>query len=126
MNSTPPPFTAPAQLGSMPRRPPTYTAFVPVLMILVILILSSLKDIVTLIRRKNALLAQHAQAMEPLRFAGRQAEFIDSLHDDLVKVAPSDPAAAAILTEFFPPPATPPNPVQPNKDSGPQNQVNPR
>ncbi len=124
MNPPEYPYRDPAQ--SRVRRSPAYSAFLPIFMILLIMILSSFKDVLTLIKRKNTMQAQYARAVEPLRFAGRQAEFINSLRDDLVRVAPSDPAAAAVVTEFFPPPITPPTPSQPNKASEPKNQQTPR
>ena len=107
MNAPAKPAPGPVAPGPAPEPSSSYTTFLPLLAVLIILILSSAKDTLTLIRHKNALREQNMRAKAPLLYAGKQAIYVGSIRDDLVKLAPTDPAAARILTDFFPPRHTP-------------------
>jgi hypothetical protein len=107
MNASGKPPPGPVAPGAAPELSASYTTFLPLLAVLIILILSSAKDTLTLLRHKNALREQNIQARAPLLYAGKQAIYVGSIRDDLVKLAPTDPAAAKILTDFFPPRRTP-------------------
>jgi hypothetical protein len=96
-----------APRSSSGRTTTRYSTVLPFLIVLVTLILSTGKDIVILYKRKILLVEQNARAAEPLKKAGKQAEFIDSLKADLIKLSPADPVAARIVTEFFTPPSAP-------------------
>jgi hypothetical protein len=94
-------------------------------MVLIILILSSAKDTLTLIRHRNALRATQVQAVGPLVYAGKQAEYIMSIRDDLKRLSVSDPVAAQISADFFPPPPTPSGENETDKEPAPVNQGTP-
>ena len=89
-----------------------FTLFVPVAIILLTLIFSTVRDIVALNKRMSAIKEEDTPALAMLKNAPKEADLAESLHAGLQKLAPTDPVAVRVLTEYFPPPT-------PNKTSNP-------
>ena len=79
----------------------------PLSLLLLILIFGATRDIISLGKRVDSVERKNAQATEMLKRYGKQTKFVDGLKADLQKIAPTDPVAAKILTDFFPKPITP-------------------
>jgi len=77
---------------------------IPVTIVLLTLILSTLRDISGFNRRLADIDRQNAPSVEKLKRVPKQSEFIESLRKSLVKIAPTDPDAAILLRQYFPPP----------------------
>lgn len=99
---------SPAQSGDaigtvMPASRPEFqiSAFWPVFIVLLTLIFSTGRDMVTLNKRMAAVNDDIAPAQEVLKQAKKQADYVDSLHVSLQKLAATDPIAAQILAEYF-------------------------
>lgn len=87
-----------------------YSTFLPFFIVLMTLVFSTVRDMATLYKHTALIHHENAMATEPLRKAGEQGMFVDSLRIDLQKLASSDPAAARVVSDFFPPPPPPPSP----------------
>jgi hypothetical protein len=88
--------------------------FVPILIILLTLIFSTVRDIVTLNRHMTMINQENAPALDMLKNSGKQTEFVESIRTGLQKLEDTDPIAAHILKDMFP---TPP----PEKPAGDEN-----
>jgi len=86
-----------------------FSTFWPFVIVLMTLIFSTVRDGVTLYKRTLALRRESAQQEGALKKAGTQALLLDTLKGDLETLAISDPIAAKIDQDFFPPPAQPPS-----------------
>jgi len=84
-----------------------YSAFLPLGLILVVLILSTLRDTINLHRHEVLVRAQNAQAGERLKKVGEEAALVEKLRAGLAKLAATDPVAAQIQGDFFPTGMTP-------------------
>lgn len=93
-----------------------YSAFLPLLIVFCAFIILLLYEISFLRYRTLVLSKQNARLAEVVKKADAQAAFIEGLHKDLQTLAPAHPAAALMLTEFFP--DIPPNAA--NGSSTPQ------
>lgn len=98
-----------------PRKDFQFPIFVPLAIMLLTLIFSTLRDIRALNLRMAAINEEDAPALEMLKKSGKQREFVDSLKEGILKLAPTDPIAAHIQTDFFPaqPYTPPPAPTAP-------------
>jgi len=96
-----------------------FSTFWPFVIVLMTLIFSTVRDGVTLYKRTLSLRRESAQQEEPLKKAGQQALLLETLKNDLETLAISDPVAARIEQDFFPPstplPSLPPFPPAPSK-----------
>ena len=92
-------------VGSTTKAELRFPVSVPILIILVTLIFSTLRDIVALNRRMAMINQENAPALEMLKNSGKQTEFVESLRSGLVKLSPTDPVAAKIVEDMFPTPA---------------------
>jgi hypothetical protein len=107
---TPVGFSPPAQdaLGSVGGkvafREMQFPMALPVTIMLLTLIFSGIRDISGFNRRMAEMDRQDAPAVEKLKRIPKQSEFIDSLRQSLEKLAPTDPEAAKLLKQYFPPP----------------------
>jgi hypothetical protein len=90
--------------GKVPFREMQFPMALPVAIMLLSLIYSEVRDISGMNRRMAEMDRQNAPAVEKLERIPKQSEFIDSLRQNLVKLAPTDPAAAALLKQYFPSP----------------------
>jgi hypothetical protein len=102
--------------GSSSRPEYRFPLFVPLFIILATLNFSAYRDIVALNKRMASIAADDAPALDLLTKASKQAEFYDTLHSDLNKLALKDPAAAQIVKDYFP---TPPSPAKPAEPAAP-------
>ena len=84
-----------------------YPIFVPLLIIVLTLIGSTVRDITTMNRRMEIIGQQDAPAREMLKKSTKQSDFISSLRTGVLNLAPSDPVAAEIASDFFPPVSAP-------------------
>jgi hypothetical protein len=86
---------------------------IPVAIMLLTLIYSTVRDISGFNRRMAEIADQEQPAEAILKKTRRQAEFVDGLRVSLQKLAPTDPVAARIMQEYFPPqsPANQPDPA---------------
>jgi hypothetical protein len=94
--------------GVPAKAPPVFSAFWPLVVILLTLDFMTARDSYMLHRRTVGLIRDNEQAEGPLKKMAEQNQFVDSFKSDLETLAPGDPAAARILRDFFPPPPTPP------------------
>jgi hypothetical protein len=81
----------------------TYSSFWPLLVVFVALNILFVYDVSYLRYRKLVLAEQLSQLITKERGGKAQQVFIDSLHQDLDKLAPRHPDVAAIMSEYFPP-----------------------
>jgi hypothetical protein len=98
------PVPTPPQAGDQeasPSPPRTYTAFWPGLILLLTLIVTTTREIIALHQHMDDIQQENAPALEALKKAGEQAAFVDGLHNDLQKLAVTDPVAAQIFKDFF-------------------------
>ncbi|MDD5262588.1 MAG: hypothetical protein PHD76_12150 [Methylacidiphilales bacterium] len=95
----------------------------PVLVVLLSLIFSTARDIITLEKRKEAVAQKNTQAAELLKRYGKQTKFVDSLKADLQRIAANDAIAAKIISDFFPKPivAEPPKKEPGSASKAPSN-----
>lgn len=84
-----------------------FSVFWPFLIVLLTMIFSTTRDIMALNKRMEAINNDNAPALQLLEKSTKQTEFIESLRTGLEKISPSDPVAAQISAEFFPPPPAP-------------------
>jgi hypothetical protein len=103
---TPSPDAVGQIVGSTTKAELRLPVFVPILIILVTLIFSTVRDITALNRRMAIINQENAPALEILKNSGKQTEFVESLHSGLQKLAPTDPVAAKIVEDMFPTPAS--------------------
>jgi len=103
--SPPPSDDAVGTILPAPRKEAEFPVFVPLVIILLTLIFSTVRDIVALNRRLTIMNFENAPALEYLKKGTKQLEFRDALKDGLTKLAPTDPVAARILQDFYAPPA---------------------
>jgi hypothetical protein len=92
-------------VGSTTKAELRLPIFVPLLIILLTLIFSTVRDIIALNRRMAMIDQENAPALEMLKNSGKQTEFVESLRSGLVKLSPTDPVAAKIVEDMFPTPA---------------------
>ncbi len=85
-----------------PPPPSQYPVFWPILIVLLTLIFSTTRDIITLNKRMVEINLEDAPALETLKKSGKQTDYIKALQADLLKLSASDPVAAQISSEFFP------------------------
>jgi hypothetical protein len=115
--SPPPSADAMGQIvGSTTKAELRLPIFVPLLIILLTLIFSTVRDIIALNRRMAMIDQENAPALEMLKNSGKQTEFVESLRSGLVKLSPTDPVAAKIVEDMFPTPA----PEKPEGQDGSQ------
>lgn len=79
-----------------------YSTFWPIIVIAGSVIFSNIRDIITLQQQTAQIVSQNRQADEPLRRAGEENTFVESLKSDLQTLAVSDPLVAQVLSDFFP------------------------
>ena len=101
--------------GRIPLREFQFPLSVPVAIILLTLICSTVRDISGFNRRLADIERQDAPSLEKLKRVPKQTEFIESLRKSLVEIAPTDPNAATILKQYFPPPPKLDNQAAPAK-----------
>lgn len=89
-----------------------FSVFWPLLIVLLTMIFGTTRDMMALNQRMSAINEENAPALELLKKAKKQSDFVDSIHVGLQKLAPTDPIAAQICTDFFP--------AQPDQKSGGQ------
>jgi len=89
--------------GYLPMRERQYPLALPVGIMLLTLIFSTVRDIATFNRSIDEIARTDAPGQEVLKKSSKQTEFIEGVRSDLQKLAPTDPTAAQILKEFFPP-----------------------
>jgi len=89
--------------GYLPMRERQYPLALPVGIMLLTLIFSTVRDIATFNRSIDEIARTDAPGQEMLKKSSKQTEFIEGVRSDLQKLAPTDPTAAQILKEFFPP-----------------------
>jgi hypothetical protein len=87
-----------------PRPETRFPVFLPILIILLTLNFSTLRDIVALNKRMTQINEENAPALDLLKKSAKQSDFVNGLRTGLINLAPNDPAAADILKQFFPPP----------------------
>jgi len=92
-----------------PRQEPRFPLFIPVFIILLTLIFTTVRDIAALNKRMSAINEDEAPALEMLKNEPRQTDLVQGLRSGLQKLSPSDPVAARLLTEFFPPDSSGPS-----------------
>jgi hypothetical protein len=86
-----------------PEEPkPVYSIYWLFCLTLIILIYSTARDTLSLSQRTNQILGANSRGSEVLRRSGEKVAFIQSMHRDLEQIAPSDPVAAQIVSDFFP------------------------
>jgi hypothetical protein len=113
---TPVEFSPPAAdaIGSIggfrPLHEMQFPVAIPITLILLTLIFSTVRDIGGFNRRLNEIQEQNAPALDMLKRAPKQMEYVESMRVDLQKLAPTDPTAAQILQDFFPAQPPPPKP----------------
>ena len=88
--------------GIMPLRQFQYPVSVPIAIILLTLIFSTVRDISSFNRAIDDIEKANAPSVEMLKKAPRQTEFIDAMRTGLQKLAPTDPTAAQLMREYFP------------------------
>jgi hypothetical protein len=89
-----------------------YTPFWPLLIVFMSFMVLLVYEISFLRSRSMSLHMQISHLTDGVQKANGQLVFIQGLHGDLATMAPSHPAAAQILREFFPPEVeTPPMPA---------------
>jgi hypothetical protein len=85
-----------------PRQPTLYSSFWPILILLVVLIYSSVRDVITLNRHIVEINVDEASAMEMLKGQNRQTDFVEAMRANLQALSATDPAAAQICSEYYP------------------------
>jgi hypothetical protein len=60
------------------------------------------RDMITLNKRMSDMNAENAPSVELLKKMSKQSEFAQALREDVLKLAPTDPAAARVARDFFP------------------------
>ena len=88
--------------GFLPQRHGEFPVFIPMTIIVLTLIFATIRDISTFNRSVTDIERTNAPALEILKQANKQTEYINALKAGLQTIAPNDPAAAQILQEFFP------------------------
>jgi hypothetical protein len=83
----------------------SYSAFWPLLVVFVALVILFVYDVSFLRFKKLTLTEQLSQVISREKGIKTQQAFIDSLEQDLDGLAPKHPDVAAILNQYFPPPA---------------------
>ena len=96
------------EIGSVGHFPPLlemeFPLAVPVTIIVLTLIFSSVRDIAGFNRRLADIDEQNVPVLEMLKKVPKQTELIQSLQTGLKKLSVTDPDAAEILAEYYPPP----------------------
>jgi hypothetical protein len=82
-----------------------YTMVLPYSLAMLTLTGSAVRDILGVRDNNMIIYRQEAQQDPLLAIVGKQAQGLDEVKADLVKLAKTDPQAALILNEFFPAPA---------------------
>ena len=94
-------------IGSVGARTPIreiqFPLAVPVTIMLFTMIFSTVRDIAGFNRRLADIDRQEAPYLEKLKTVPKQSEFIDSVRASLSKLAVTDPYAARIMKQYFPP-----------------------
>ncbi|MCE0483529.1 MAG: hypothetical protein LV479_04740 [Methylacidiphilales bacterium] len=90
------PFRAPTDFSGY------YSAFWPLLIVFLSFIILLLYEISVLRFREATLVQRTNHYNEMLDKQKWQADLIQGIHNDLKDLAPTDPAAAALLKDFFP------------------------
>lgn len=90
-----------------PLRPPTeangyYSAFWPLLIVFLSFIMLLLYEVWVLRIRQTMLIQQTTHYANIVQKQKWQGELIEGLHSDLKGLAPTHPAAATMLKDFFP------------------------
>lgn len=83
--------------------------FMPVLIVLLALIASDVRDILTIHSQTAVIRQQNRHMAVQLDSAAKQDAFVTKLRKDLEPVSQSDPAVQSILNSLFPPPGAPPS-----------------
>jgi len=109
-------------IGPPPAPPPLqFSAFWPLLILLLTLIFGTARDVIALNKRMVNINVENAPALALLKNSNKQTAFIESLRVDLQKLSPTDPVAAQISAEYFPPPPAPaPVLKTPGQDGAPK------
>jgi len=79
-----------------------YSAFWPLLIVFLAFIILLVYEVSFLRHRAFNLTTQNTRLADGVQKANTQMAFIQGLHGDLANLAPTHPAAAAILKAFFP------------------------
>ena len=104
------PASNPDAIGTVappPRAPFHFPLSIPVAIVILTLIFSTLNDIVTLNKKMAMINTENAPALAVLKKVGKQQEFLDSLRKDVSTLAVQDPVAARIAKDFCPPETSP-------------------
>jgi hypothetical protein len=96
-----------------------YPLAIPLGIVLLTLIFSTVRDISGFNRRIGDIDRHDAPILEKLKRVPKQAEFVDSLKASLLKLSETDPVAAKIVREYFPQPgpAASGNPANPGANT---------
>jgi hypothetical protein len=100
-----------------PRQPYQFPLWVPVLIVLLTLIGATLRDMIALNRRMSEIQHDNAPVRDVLARSVKQSDFANALKDGIEKLSATDPVAAQIRREFFPPQAPPPKDDKAGTDS---------
>jgi hypothetical protein len=76
---------------------------IPFLIVVVALILSTARETASIHKQKMAFLMQNQKSAEALDISVKQTQALHKLQGDLQTLAASDPVAAKIVAEYFPP-----------------------
>lgn len=79
-----------------------FGVFWPILIVLLTLNFTTVRDIMALNKRIVTIKLETALSLEQIKKSGKQMEFFESLRADLLKLAPNDPVAAKIISDYFP------------------------
>jgi hypothetical protein len=104
--------------GFMPLRPTEFPVSIPLTIIVLTLIFATVRDISTFNHSVADINRAEAPALEILKQANKQTEYVDGLKTGLQKLAITDPTAAAIFHDFFPPEKKPQDAPKPAQDAG--------
>jgi len=90
--------------GFLPLHEMQFPLAIPVAIMLLTLIFSTVRDIAGFNRRLADIDKQEAPAIETLKKVPKQTDFVNGLQKSLQKLAPTDTLAEQTLEEFFPAP----------------------
>ena len=88
-------------VGTVKRTEMQFPVFIPLVIVLLTLNFTTLRDIVILNRRMMAINQDNAPNLDLLSKAGKQSEFLNSMRASLDKLSVTDPVAARINAEMF-------------------------
>jgi hypothetical protein len=78
----------------------TYSSFAALLIFFAAVTVMDLDQTMTLHRKKLALMQEYDQALGLQKRIDAQTKWVDGLQHDLLRLAPGDPEAAAIVSEL--------------------------